>query len=181
MKFQHIYWACFACVMLAGVFRFSERSLTPPAKVVSAPVAADISSSPFTAPLAPVVKPSWTGKGVILNREGDGHFYASAIIQDRDITFLIDTGASAVALTARDAEAMGLFWNPAELILVGRGVNGNVMGKPVIIPSIQVGDLYAKNVQAAIIPEGLDVSLLGQSFLSKVGTVNISNDQMTLQ
>ncbi len=181
MKFQHVYWAFFACVMLAGLFRCSEQSLTPSTEFVSAPVAANTSSSPLPVPSAPPIKPAWGVNGVTLERQSDGHFYASANIQGRDIRFLVDTGASAVALTARDAETMGLSWNPAELTLVGRGVSGDVMGKPVIIPSIQVGDLHAENVQAAIIPEGLDVSLLGQSFLSNVGTVNISDNKMTLK
>ena len=45
---------------------------------------------------------------------------------------------------------------------------------------VTVGDLQADNVEAVIIPEGLDVSLLGQSFLSQVENVQIEGDRMTL-
>jgi aspartyl protease family protein len=48
-----------------------------------------------------------------------------------------------------------------------------------LLKSVQVGEIIVHDVQAAVIPEGLDVSLLGQSFLSKVGNVNIQEDQMT--
>ena len=168
--------------MLAALFRFADQSSLPSINNEAAVAVNTAVPPPATVMPAPVQEQSYlSGEGVILQREGDGHFYANAKLQGSDIRFLVDTGATAVALTGKDAEALGLYWNPGELTKVGRGVSGDVMGKPVIIPSIQVGDLHAENVQAAIIPEGLDVSLLGQSFLSKVGTLNISNDRMTLQ
>jgi clan AA aspartic protease (TIGR02281 family) len=117
---------------------------------------------------------------IILDRQSDGHFYTTARTDGADIRFLVDTGASAIALTGEDASAIGLSWNEEELQKVGRGVSGDVFGKPVLLDRVQIGDLIVSNVQAAIIPEGLDVSLLGQSFLSKVGTVNITGDKMTL-
>ena len=49
-----------------------------------------------------------------------------------------------------------------------------------MLDSVTVGDLQADNVEAVIIPEGLDVSLLGQSFLSRVDNVQIEGDRMTL-
>jgi aspartyl protease family protein len=118
---------------------------------------------------------------LILDRQSDGHFYALAQIGGSEIRLMVDTGASAIALTGDDAVAIGLSWDEEELRKVGRGASGNVYGKPVIIDQLQVGDLIVDNVQAAIIPRGLDVSLLGQSFLSKVGTVKISGDKMTLK
>jgi aspartyl protease family protein len=187
MKLQDVFWICIGCILLVAISRYAAPSPTFSAASDNAPIA--VNASPAPAPAQSITaEPVFTqpklysnGNGITLQRESDGHFYANANIQGRDIRFLVDTGASAIALTGRDAEALGLYWNPGELTKIGRGVSGDVMGKPVIIPSIQVGDLHAENVQAAIIPEGLDVSLLGQSFLSKVGTVNISNDKMTLQ
>jgi aspartyl protease family protein len=118
---------------------------------------------------------------IILERQSDGHFYTMAETDGVDIRFLVDTGASGIALTGDDAAAIGLSWNEDELQKVGRGVGGDVYGMLVMLDHIQIGDLVVDNVQAAIIPTGLDVSLLGQSFLSKVGTVNITGDKMTLQ
>ena len=123
--------------------------------------------------------------GVVLTRSADGHFYANAGVNtgasDGAVRFLVDTGASAIALTGADAQALGIEWDDSELQLVGRGVNGDVYGKPIMLKSVQVGDIIAYDVQAAIITDGLDVSLLGQSFLSKVGNVNIQENQMTLE
>lgn len=125
--------------------------------------------------------PGMQSGGVVLDRQADGHFYAEGSANGLGVRFLVDTGASVVALTDDDAQRLGLFWNPNELQNVGRGVSGDVMGKPVRIAELHVGGLAAYDVQAVIIPDSLDVSLLGQSFLSRVGNVAISGDQMTLK
>ncbi len=171
--------------MLAGIYRYVERSAAPAPEAAvteNRPAAASITAPPpQAAPRSSSPNPYRSASGITLQRQDDGHFYAAAKIQGTDIRFLVDTGATAVALTGDDAQRLGLYWNESELTKIGRGVSGDVFGKPVIIPSIQVGNLRAENVQAAIIPDGLDVSLLGQAFLSQVGNVNISDDKMTLQ
>lgn len=115
-----------------------------------------------------------------LNREADGHFYTDVEVNGGNIRFLVDTGATAVALTGDDARELGLHWSDDELGPVARGAGGTVMGKRIVIDRMQLGNVLATNVRAAIIPEGLDVSLLGQTFLSKVGSVNISGNKMVL-
>ena len=75
---------------------------------------------------------------------------------------------------------MGLDWDPNALAPVARGVGGTVMGVSVTIRDISVGDFEAHDVQAVIIPDGLGISLLGQSFLSHVPKVDIADDKLTL-
>jgi aspartyl protease family protein len=123
---------------------------------------------------------SGPGEETELVQQGDGHYYANVAVNDTDIRFLVDTGASSIALTADDAEEIGLSWSEDELRKVGRGVGGEVYGKPVVLSSVQLGELSARNVSAVIIPEGLHVSLLGQSFLSKATTVKIENGKMII-
>lgn len=117
---------------------------------------------------------------VELERQPDGHFYAEADVGGTAVRLMVDTGASMIALSANDARKLGLDWSAAELQHVGRGVNGDVLGKPVQLDSVTIGDLQADNVEAVIVPDGLDVSLLGQSFLSRVDNVQIEADRMTL-
>jgi aspartyl protease family protein len=125
-------------------------------------------------------KPAWYGGAMVLSRAGDGHFYANVRIDTRDYPMLVDTGASVVALTGEDARNIGLDWDPGALAPVARGASGPVFGVPVVLDSIAVGDFEARGVQAIIVPEGLPVSLLGQSFLSHVARVEISGDELTL-
>jgi aspartyl protease family protein len=123
---------------------------------------------------------AWLSGDTVLQRSGDGHFYASVQIDSRDYRMLVDTGASVVALTGEDAEAIGLTWSDADLREIGRGASGPVQGVPVTIDRIELGGFEARNVRAAILPEGLDVSLLGQSFLSQIPGVRIDGDRMML-
>ncbi len=116
----------------------------------------------------------------ILSRERDGHFYATATIDSRDLRVMVDTGASIIALTGDDARDMGLDWDEDDIRAIGRGASGTVMGTAITLESVKIGELYASNVDAVIIPQGLDVSLLGQSFLKKVGGMRVEGDKMTL-
>ena len=123
---------------------------------------------------------AWLAGDTVLQRQADGHFYARAHIDGTQVRFLVDTGASIVALTGEDAMSLGLSWDDGALRPIGRGASGTVYGTPVLLPSLEVGGFEATNVEAAIIPDGLDVSLLGQSFLSRIENVEISGDTMRL-
>jgi aspartyl protease family protein len=116
----------------------------------------------------------------VLERHGDGHFYADVDVNDEEIRFMVDTGASGIALTGSDAEMLGLGWTDGELGVVGRGAGGNVYGKRVRLASVSLGDIAVTDVEAVIIPRGLDVSLLGQSFLSKAESVRIEDGEMVI-
>jgi len=107
---------------------------------------------------------------LVLPRAPDGHFYAE----------LVDTGASVVALTGADAEQLGLTWDPATLAPVAQGAGGPVEGVNVTIPEMALGDHVARQVPALIIPDGLSISLLGQSFLATLGQVQMREGEMVL-
>lgn len=123
----------------------------------------------------------WDSSEIVIERSSDGHFYADAAINGYDVNFLIDTGASSIALTGDDAAALGLDWDEYDLQVVGRGASGEVYGKHVVLEEVTLGDFTARNLRAAIIPKGLDRSLLGQAFLKTIDNVNISGDQMVLK
>lgn len=132
---------------------------------------------PDPKPSAPTTEPG----EVILNRAADGHFYAPGNADGAAVSFLVDTGASVVALTENDAAKLGLYWHPGELSVIGRGANGEVMGKTILVKRLSIGTLTAENVPAVIIPNGLHISLLGQSFLSRIAQVSIRDNQMSLK
>lgn len=122
----------------------------------------------------------WSTDDVTLARESDGHFYADVRVDGRDFRMLVDTGASVVALTGADASAMGLYWDDAEVAPIAQGAGGAVEGVRTTIQRMTLGEHEVRDVSAMIIPEGLGISLLGQSFLSSLGKVEITGDQMVL-
>lgn len=120
------------------------------------------------------------GDEMVLQRERDGHFYADVSVDGVPTRMLVDTGASVVALTGDDALAMGLYWDEQEVQPVAQGASGAVHGVRTSIPRLRLGEFEATNVSAIIVPEGLGISLLGQSFLETVGDVRIADDRMVL-
>jgi aspartyl protease family protein len=122
----------------------------------------------------------WYAGETVLDRASDGHFYAEATVEGQPVLFLVDTGATVVALTGEDAADLGIEWHDEDLQPVGRGASGTVRGVPILLDDLSLGSFRSQHVPAVIIPEGLPVSLLGQSFLSKIENVEIKGDRMVL-
>lgn len=122
----------------------------------------------------------WYAGDHSLTRRGNGHFYTSATIDGSPINMMVDTGASVIALTGSDARAIGLHWDDSDVRPVGRGASGDVYGVATRLSEVEIGGMTRSNVDAIIIPRGLDVSLLGQSYLSRIGSVEINGDSMVM-
>lgn len=154
--------------------------------VLFAPSLARVDSSqpvpaPDRAPASPSVRPASVGNGHVsqrLERADDGHFYVDAQVNSARVRFLVDTGASVVALTLADAQRAGISLPSERDLAIGAG--GEVEVIPVSVDRLAIGSLSANHVRAAVAP-GLPVSLLGQSFLSQVGAVEIRGDTMVLR
>lgn len=116
-----------------------------------------------------------------LYRESNGHFYADAEVNGTPVHFLVDTGASMVALTREDARRVGLSVDDASFSVIGSGASGAVTGRQVMFSTIKLGGKRVDDVKGAVLGDGLGVSLLGQSFLSRIGNVSISDDEMVLR
>jgi aspartyl protease family protein len=131
----------------------------------SAPVAADLQAP---------------AEETLLEREEDGHFYVDAEVNGQLVHFLIDTGATTVALTTRDAARIGIQFDPDEFEPIARGASGLVRGKDITLDSVDIEGKRVTAVRAAI-AEGLPVSLLGQAYLARISTVQMNGDYMSLR
>lgn len=116
----------------------------------------------------------------VLERERNGHFYVHAKVNGELVRFLVDTGASGVALTEKDARRVGIDFSPGEFEIVAQGAAGPVRGKLVTLKSVDVEGKKVTNVRGAIL-QGSDLSLLGQSYLSRIGEVEMRGDYMVLR
>lgn len=122
----------------------------------------------------------WYAGDHTLDRQSDGHFYASANVDGVPVRMMVDTGASVIALTGRDAAAIGIQWDEGQVAHIGQGANGAVYGVNTRLNEVEIGGITRRNVSAVIIPQGLGVSLLGQSYLSQLDAVEIANNQMVM-
>ncbi len=122
----------------------------------------------------------WYAGDHTLSRQSDGHFYASATVDGVPVRMMVDTGASVIALTASDASAIGIRWDESQVRHIGQGANGAVYGVNTRLDEVEIGGMVRRNVSAVIIPQGLGVSLLGQSYLSQIDAVEIADDRMIM-
>lgn len=120
------------------------------------------------------------GGEVRLKREMDGHFYADVMVRGIPVHAVVDTGASVVALPGDEARRIGFSWSSSDVKPIGRGASGTVYGVVRRAESISVGSLVVRDLEVMIIPEGLDVTLLGQNFLSEIRKVEMKGDEMVL-
>ncbi|MEO0061980.1 MAG: hypothetical protein RLZZ08_540 [Pseudomonadota bacterium] len=154
----------------------------PASGTASTPAGANQGANFGGATEAPVAdqRDQWLAGEMTLLRQPDGHFYADAAIEAQPVHMLVDTGASVVALTGEDAQAIGLNWDARDVRPVARGASGEVRGVPVTLDRVALGEIEVRNVPAIIIPQGLGISLLGQSFLSAIRRVEIRDGAMVL-
>ncbi|HEX5182448.1 MAG TPA: TIGR02281 family clan AA aspartic protease [Allosphingosinicella sp.] len=115
-----------------------------------------------------------------LERAPNGHFYADGNVDGQPVRLVVDTGATMVALTVADARRIGLPFSPNEFTIIGTGASGPVRGSPVMLDRVEIGGREVRGVPGAVV-EGLDVSLLGQTYLGRIGSVQMSGDTMTLR
>jgi aspartyl protease family protein len=103
-----------------------------------------------------------------LRKAGDGHYWATAYVNGEPIKFLVDTGASVVALTERDARKAGLDLDSLPRDAEVRTAGGRVKGGRAVIGKIEIDGVKVEEVQAIVMDEGLEYSLLGMSFFNRL-------------
>lgn len=103
---------------------------------------------------------------VVLRRNRAGHYVASGRINGEPVVFLVDTGATDVALPLALARRLGLSLSPGG---IGRTANGTVQTWTTRLDSVDLGGLVARNVRASVLPNmpGEEI-LLGMSYLKRL-------------
>ena len=160
-------WIVFAAAMLAVVsfWREHPRQPGPPADEASAATAQP-------------PRPSITN-ALVFHANKQGHVLLEAFVNGAAVRFLVDTGATYVALSQQDATAAGI----ARSDLVYRGsastANGVARVAPVRLRELRVAQFAAADVPAVVM-ENLAMSLLGQSFLSRLDGYEMRDGVLTL-
>jgi len=113
-------------------------------------------------------------------RRQDGHFYLDALVEGRKTTFLVDTGASNVILTAKDAARLGVLPPKQAYTHRFQTANGASYAAKMILKNVRIGPKDFVNVEAYVLPDELEVSLLGQSLLRQFKSVKIANETLEL-
>ncbi|WP_417673741.1 retropepsin-like aspartic protease family protein [Pseudodonghicola sp.] len=114
-------------------------------------------------------------------RAPDGHYYLTMMVNDAPVNFMVDTGASGVVLSAKDARRAGI--DLQNLAYSGRAstANGQVRTAPVKIARISLGPVEDRDIRGWVNEGEMDKSLLGMSYLERWGKIEIGGGDLVLQ
>jgi aspartyl protease family protein len=110
---------------------------------------------------------SATAQSVTLSAGPGGHFMADAQVNGAAMRFMVDTGATAIAIPAAEANRLRIDYRKGQ-----RGIAKTAAGTTdvylVRLDNIRVGVIELQNVEAVVIEQGLDIGLLGNTFLNRM-------------
>jgi aspartyl protease family protein len=119
---------------------------------------------------------------VEVERDDGGHFRVEGRVDGLALNFLVDTGATVIALTADDAAQLGIHPAADDYTVVMRTANGIIRAAPTTLGMVEIGDIMVHDVSAVVMPEGaLSENLLGMSFLSRLRHFDYSDGKMVLE
>ena len=119
------------------------------------------------------------GSKIVLTAGSGGHFMTQGSINGTSVRFVVDTGATHVALSQADAERIGIDFRKGQRS-VGQTANGQIVAHRVTLDVVRIGDVQVYNVEAAVLPAPMEQILLGNSFLMRF-QMKRENEQMTLE
>lgn len=134
-----------------------------------------------TAELFPSEPEVGQGGEVIVNRRYSGEFAIAAKVNGAPVTFLFDTGASVVVLTAADARRAGVNTRGLDYAVPVNTANGDAVAAEARLDSVSIGPIVMRNVRALVArPGALDESLLGMSFLERLRGYTVERGRLIL-
>lgn len=132
--------------------------------------------------LAAAIAPLAPSGEVRLSAGANHQFYVTAAVNGRPSSFLVDTGASYVALRDSDARAANIYVSWADYKHPVRTANGETKAALIEVDVIEIDQIRVEKVQAFILPdEQLGMNLLGMSFLSKLDSVEARGRELVLR
>lgn len=122
------------------------------------------------------------GGAVTVLADPRGHFLVQSMVDGQRIQMLVDTGASAVALSHEDAIKAGIRVDSSDFTIPVNTANGVTQAAPVRIAEIQLGEITVREVEALVARPGvMKVSLLGMTFLKRLGGFEVTQGRLILR
>ena len=129
--------------------------------------------------LAGTPQASTTAREIVLPVGLGGHFMSGGAINGRPVQFMVDTGATVVAISQAEAERIGLDFRNAPRAMT-QTANGAVPVHRVSLNAVRVGEVEVNNIDAIVMPAQMPYVLLGNSFLSRF-QMRRENDLLRLE
>ncbi|MEO0636638.1 MAG: TIGR02281 family clan AA aspartic protease [Pseudomonadota bacterium] len=118
---------------------------------------------------------------VATTRIDNGQFVLTGQVGSADVRFLVDTGASAVVLTASDAQSVGVDVEQLRFTIPVSTAGGLTRAAQAEVPTLRIGDIERQNLQVLVSQPGdLRTSLLGMTFLNTLSAFTFERDRLIL-
>jgi aspartyl protease family protein len=138
----------------------------------------EVAAAPATPP--PAGARRQVGNSLTLTADPSGHYFVTAHVNGAPIRFLVDTGASIIALTPKDAQAAGFDRDQLDFNRPVHTANGTVKFAPVNLREIRLGALSLHDIDAAVMGAPGGISLLGMNFLKQLDSYEIRDGKLTI-
>jgi len=125
--------------------------------------------------------PKTNGAVASIQKAADGQYWTEARVNSTTIKFLVDTGASVVALTPEDAQRAGFQLRDLVYDAPVNTAAGRIMAARIDLKVISIGGVTVRKVRGVVIPDGLTHSLLGMSFLGELQKVEATRTALLLR
>lgn len=179
MRNEIIAAGCIVAAAVIGVRVFDARA---DAIVETNRAAAIHAQADDTAPRAAALTAGGWDDEIRIAAAPDRQFYVTADVNRRGFRFLVDTGASYVALRDSDAREAGIYTSYTDYTYPVHTANGETRAAFVTIGEIEIEGLRIEGVKAFILKdEQLSVNLLGMSFLSRLESVEARKGELVLR
>lgn len=129
--------------------------------------------------VGPGINGAGSTRQITLSSGTGGHFFTAGMINGRSTQFLVDTGATSVAIAQAEAERLGLRFREGRRIMT-QTANGTVPAHRLQLETLRIGDVEVRNVDAIVVPGQMNHVLLGNSFLSRF-QMRRDNEILTLE
>lgn len=121
------------------------------------------------------------GQQFMVMRGNDEHFRIDGSINNEPVSFIVDTGASIVAMDTAMAEDIGIDTASLDYSIRVMTANGVARAAPIYLDTVRVGDIVRHDVEAAITEgDGLGMTLLGMSFLNTLTSFDFRGERLIL-
>jgi aspartyl protease family protein len=122
------------------------------------------------------------GRTLSIPRDARGHFQTEGRIEGQRISFMVDTGASMIALNEKSAARFGLRPSRGDYTTTVSTANGTIKAARTRLAMVELGGLVVRDVDAMVLPdEALSENLLGLSFLSKLKRFEYAGGRLVLE
>jgi aspartyl protease family protein len=140
----------------------------------------DVKGSKLYASLVPGAAITKNQGEMEFRKAGDGHFYINAVVNGQEIRFMVDSGATDIVLSQKDAKKLGIEANDLNYNKIYFTANGTTRGASVRISYLKIGDYEMHDFYASVTEGRLEKSLLGMAFLSRFASYRVEGDRLII-